>query len=43
MFGTSLQAIFGWMLAPVAYLMGVPWEDCAAWEVCWARAPCSTS
>src|SRR5262245_59044222 len=28
--GTSLQAIFGWMLAPVAYLMGVPWEDCRA-------------
>jgi CNT family concentrative nucleoside transporter len=27
-FGTSLQAIFGWMLAPVAYLMGVPWQDC---------------
>jgi CNT family concentrative nucleoside transporter len=27
---TSLQAIFGWMLAPVAYLMGVPWEDCRA-------------
>jgi CNT family concentrative nucleoside transporter len=29
-FGTSLQAIFGWILAPVAYLMGVPWEDCRA-------------
>ena len=29
-FGTSLQAIFGWMLAPVAYLMGVPWKDCRA-------------
>jgi CNT family concentrative nucleoside transporter len=28
--GTSLQAIFGWMLAPVAYLLGVPWEDCRA-------------
>ena len=27
-FGTSLQAIFGWILAPVAYLMGVPWQDC---------------
>ena len=28
--GTSLQAIFGWVLAPVAYLLGVPWEDCRA-------------
>jgi len=26
--GTSLQAIFGWAMAPVAYLMGVAWEDC---------------
>ena len=29
-FGTSLQAIFGWVLAPVAYMLGVPWEDCRA-------------
>ena len=29
-FHTSLQAIFGWILAPVAYMMGVPWEDCRA-------------
>jgi CNT family concentrative nucleoside transporter len=29
-FGTSLQAIFGWVLAPVAYFLGVPWEDCRA-------------
>ena len=28
--GTSLQGIFGWLLAPVAYLLGVPWEDCKA-------------
>jgi CNT family concentrative nucleoside transporter len=28
--GTSLQAIFGWALAPVAYFLGVPWEDCRA-------------
>jgi CNT family concentrative nucleoside transporter len=27
-FGTSLQKIFGWLLAPVAYLLGVSWEDC---------------
>lgn len=29
-FGTSLQAVFGWALAPVAYFLGVPWEDCRA-------------
>jgi concentrative nucleoside transporter, CNT family len=28
--GTSLQGIFGWLLAPAAYLIGVPWEDCKA-------------
>ncbi len=28
--GTSLQGILGWLLAPVAYLLGVPWEDCRA-------------
>ena len=28
--GTSLQGILGWLLAPVAYLLGVPWEDCKA-------------
>ncbi len=28
--GTSLQAIFGWILSPVAYLLGVPWTDCRA-------------
>jgi CNT family concentrative nucleoside transporter len=26
--GTSLQALFGLALAPVAYLLGVPWADC---------------
>jgi CNT family concentrative nucleoside transporter len=26
--GTSLQMIFGWGLAPVAWLLGVPWKDC---------------
>jgi CNT family concentrative nucleoside transporter len=25
--GVTLQRIFGWILAPVAWLMGVPWED----------------
>jgi len=29
-FGTSLQHIFGLAMAPIAYLMGVPWEDCRA-------------
>lgn len=26
--GTSLQALFGAVFAPVAYLLGVPWADC---------------
>ncbi len=26
--GTSLQGIVGWAMAPVAYLLGVPWQDC---------------
>lgn len=26
--GTSLQEIFGYAMAPVAYLLGVPWVDC---------------
>lgn len=25
--GTDLQSILGWAMSPVAYLMGVPWED----------------
>jgi concentrative nucleoside transporter, CNT family len=27
-FPTSLQAIFGYIFAPVAFLIGVPWHDC---------------
>ncbi len=27
---TSLQSLFGIALAPVAYLLGVPWKDCQA-------------
>jgi CNT family concentrative nucleoside transporter len=27
-FPTSLQQIFGWAFAPVAFLIGVPWHDC---------------
>ena len=26
--GTSLETFFGWALAPVAYMLGVAWEDC---------------
>jgi CNT family concentrative nucleoside transporter len=26
----TLQKIFGWLLAPMAWLMGVPWNDCKA-------------
>lgn len=28
--GLSLQKMLGWLLAPVAWLMGVPWQDCRA-------------
>ncbi len=28
-FPSSLETIFGWVLAPVAWLIGVPWRDCA--------------
>lgn len=27
-FGASLEAFLGWALAPVAYMLGVAWEDC---------------
>ena len=27
-FPTSLQQIFGWAFAPVAWVIGVPWRDC---------------
>ena len=27
-FPTSLQQIFGWAFAPVAFVIGVPWQDC---------------
>jgi concentrative nucleoside transporter, CNT family len=29
-FPASLQQIFGWVFAPVAWLIGIPWRDCAA-------------
>ena len=29
-FPESLRAIFGWIFAPVAWLIGVPWKDAAA-------------
>lgn len=25
----SLSAIFGWVFSPVAWIMGIPWQDCA--------------
>jgi len=28
LFGVSVEAFFGWALAPVAYMLGVAWEDC---------------
>ena len=27
-FPASLQQIFGWVLAPVAWVIGIPWHDC---------------
>ncbi len=27
-FPTSLQQIFGWVLSPVAWIIGIPWHDC---------------
>jgi CNT family concentrative nucleoside transporter len=29
-FPSSLQQVFGWIFAPVAWLIGIPWRDCAA-------------
>jgi CNT family concentrative nucleoside transporter len=29
-FDASVQGFFGWALAPVAYMLGVGWEDCRA-------------
>jgi CNT family concentrative nucleoside transporter len=29
-FPSSLEQIFGWFLAPVAWVIGVPWKDCGA-------------
>jgi len=28
-FPSSLQQIFGWVFAPVAWVIGIPWHDCA--------------
>ncbi len=27
-FPSSLQQIFGWLFAPVAWVIGIPWHDC---------------
>jgi len=29
-FPASLETIFGWIFAPVAFIIGVPWHDCTA-------------
>jgi CNT family concentrative nucleoside transporter len=29
-FPSTLQQIFGWIFAPVAWIVGVPWRDCVA-------------
>ncbi len=29
-FPASLESIFGWIFAPVAFIVGVPWRDCLA-------------
>src|SRR5256884_5459553 len=29
-FPYSLQQVFGWVFAPVAWLIGIPWHDCVA-------------
>jgi CNT family concentrative nucleoside transporter len=29
-FPTSLEQIFGWAFAPVAFVIGIPWRDCVA-------------
>ncbi len=29
-FPSSLQQIFGWIFAPIAWVIGVPWRDCTA-------------
>jgi CNT family concentrative nucleoside transporter len=28
-FPSSLQQVFGWVFAPIAWVIGVPWQDCA--------------
>jgi CNT family concentrative nucleoside transporter len=27
LFGTSFEALMGWMFAPIAFLMGIPWKE----------------
>ncbi len=29
-FPSSMQQIFGWVFAPVAFVIGIPWKDCGA-------------
>ena len=38
-FPSSLEQIFGWIFAPVAWLIGIPWHDCQHRSAtCWACA-----
>jgi CNT family concentrative nucleoside transporter len=29
-FPSSLQQVFGWVFAPIAFVIGIPWHDCTA-------------
>ena len=41
--GTSLQRIVGWVMAPVAYMMGVAGKTAGQSASSWELAPSSTS
>ena len=41
--GLSMQQIFGWVFAPIAWSLGVPWRDAPTSATCSARGWCSTS
>jgi nucleoside permease NupC len=40
---SQLEQIFGWVFAPIAWAMGVPWQDAGIVATCSARAWRSTS
>ncbi len=40
----TMERFAGWVFAPIAWLMGVPWNEAADGRArCWASRPCSTS